>query len=286
MAKSSYIAGVCGLALALIGILAGGASAADTAYGPGNPTPEDKLRPLCTDRPTKSTSPCTVDPGHIQIESDLYDEIIDTAQGARTTTQLFTSPTVKLGLTDTIDVEASLTPWERIATKSGGSVTSISGTGDLYLRAKFGLPATEGGSVAVAVIPYVKVPTARRGIGDGAVEGGVIVPVSINLPAGWSLVVDPEGDVLEDASGRGQHPNASLLFSLSRNVTETVTLSGELWSDVEWRPEGQLTQASADLGAAWIPKSQPNLQLDGGVNIGLNHETPSTQLYVGLSRRF
>ena len=36
-----------------------------------DPTPSADLRALCTDRPTKSASPCTVDAGHFQIESDL-----------------------------------------------------------------------------------------------------------------------------------------------------------------------------------------------------------------------
>ena len=48
----------------------------------------------------------------------------------------------------------------------------------------------------------------------------------------------------------------------------------------------RLTTLKPDLGAAWIPSSQPNLQLDGGVNLGLNSRTPGVQAYVGISRRF
>lgn len=274
------------LAIGLCLSIGASARADEAAYSLSNPTPEDKLRPLCTDRPTKSTSPCTVDPGHIQIESDLYNETFDYSGGVTTTTQLFTNPTFKLGLTPTMDVEVNFAPWERIAVRSRGETSSVSGVGDVYLRAKLEVIGASGGAVSLAVEPYLKAPAARAGIGNGAVEGGVILPVSINLPAGWSLVVDPEADVLENADGRGQHPNASLLFSFSRNVTDAVTLSGELWSDVEWRPEGVTTQASADLGAAWIPKTHPSLQLDGGVNLGLNKVTPAAQAYVGISRRF
>ena len=38
-----------------------------------DPTPDSALRGLCTDRPTKSTGPCTVDAGHWQVEVDAYD---------------------------------------------------------------------------------------------------------------------------------------------------------------------------------------------------------------------
>jgi hypothetical protein len=45
-------------------------------------------------------------------------------------------------------------------------------------------------------------------------------------------------------------------------------------------------QYSFDLGASWISPRQPNLQLDCGVNFGLNHVTPAAQIYTGVSQRF
>jgi hypothetical protein len=49
---------------------------------------------------------------------------------------------------------------------------------------------------------------------------------------------------------------------------------------------GTVTHASFDLGAAWIPQAHPNFQLDGGVNLGLNNQTPAAQAFVGISQRF
>ena len=74
--------------------------------------------------------------------------------------------------------------------------------------------------------------------------------------------------------------------ALAYPITKTVTLSGELWGDVNWDPAGTVTQASFDLGAAWIPPKAPTFQLDGGVNLGLNRATPGLQAYVGISHRF
>ncbi len=59
-----------------------------------NPTPTADLRPLCTDRPTKSTSPCTVDAGHFQLESDLFNVTVDNEGPLTTTTWLVTNPTL------------------------------------------------------------------------------------------------------------------------------------------------------------------------------------------------
>jgi hypothetical protein len=151
---------------------------------------------------------------------------------------------------------------------------------------KANLLGDDGGDVAFALEPYVKIPTAPIGVGNGAVEGGLIAPIQVNLPANWSLTIDPEGDILKNTLGGGDHFNMSGLLSFSRPLSKTVTLSLEVWSDVNFDPGGTITQASLDLGAAWIPPRHPNFQLDGGVNLGLNNETSAAQAYVGVSQRF
>ena len=253
-----------------------------------SPTPTADLRSFCTDRPTKSTAPCTVDAGHLQIESDVFNVTGDSSGGATTTTWLVTNPTLKLGLTNTLDAELNIVPWEIVAVRdhATGQVSRASGAGDLYARLKWNLLGDDGGNIAFALSPYVKAPTANSSIGNGAVEAGLIAPINFNLPMNFSLVVDPEIDLLKNANDGSRHVNTSGLLSLSRPVSKTVTLSAEIWTDVNFDPAGRTTQVSADLGAAWIPPSQPNLQLDGGVNLGLNSRTPGVQAYVGISRRF
>ena len=39
--------------------------------------------------------------------------------------------------------------------------------------------------MSFALSPYIKLPTALAGIGNGAVEGGLIAPININLPASF-----------------------------------------------------------------------------------------------------
>ena len=278
------------LALAFMVGAAGSALAQDSARPEGyslfRPAPSDQLRDLCTDRPAKSTSPCTVDAGHIQIEADLVSRTVDHSGGVRTTTRLYGNPTVKLGLTDQWDIEANITPYETVAVRDHGATTSVSGVGDLYLKAKRNLVTKADAALDVGLAPFLKLPTARAGLGDGAVEGGLIIPVSLALPRSWSLVIDPEVDILQNTSGVGQHANIAGLISLSKAVAPRLILSVELWSGVNWDPAGHVTQASADLGAAWTPKASPNLQFDAGLNLGLNSVTPDEQGYLGLTRRF
>jgi len=253
-----------------------------------NPTPTADLRALCTDRPTKSTGPCTVDAGKLQLESDVFNVTIDNVGGATTDTWLAANPTLKLGLTNTLDVEVNIAPWEIVTVRdhASGKTFHAQGVGDLFLRAKWSLVGDDGGSFAFAFVPYVKIPTANHQIGNGAVEGGLIAATNINLPKGWSLTIDPEIDDLKNADDNGRHANISGLLSFSHALSKEVTGSAEVWSDVNFDPAGQVTQASFDLGLAWIPAKAPTFQLDGGVNLGLNRATPGVQTYVGVSKRF
>ena len=253
-----------------------------------NPTPDADLRSLCTDRPTKSTAPCTVDAGHWQVESDIYNFTTQTTDGVTTITQLFTNPTLKLGVTNTLDFEVNIAPYEEVSIHDsvGGTTVTARGAGDLFLKAKWNLIGDDGGSFAAAILPYVKVPTAGHVIGNGEVEGGVLAPMQWNLPANWQLAVVPEVDALADAAGSGHHPNVSLDLALAYPVTKEITLAGEIWGDMNFDPGGTVSQASFDLGASWIPPKSPTLQFDGGVNLGLNRATPGVQAYVGISHRF
>ncbi|MDR3508329.1 MAG: transporter [Caulobacteraceae bacterium] len=259
-----------------------------SAYTLFNPTPDAQLRGFCTDRPTKSTGACTVDAGRFQVESDLFNFTVQRGDGVTTRTYLYTNPNLKIGVTDRLDLELNLAPVVTVSThdentRSHGSITGI---GDLYLRAKLNLMGDDSGDVALALVPYVKAPTARTGIGDGAWEGGVVVPVSVNLPDQFSLGFDPEIDWLKNAQNNGRHVNVANLVTLSRPVGAGITASAELWADTNYEPTGQILQYSFDIGAAWIPTAHPTTQVDGGINFGLNRVTPGAQVYIGLSRRF
>jgi len=70
-----------------------------SSYSLFNPTPDDQLRDLCTDRPPKANLPCTVDPGHFQYESDVFNWTRSVSGGTTTDTFLYTNPTLKVGLT-------------------------------------------------------------------------------------------------------------------------------------------------------------------------------------------
>jgi len=268
-------------------------AASAPATDPAAPAPADSgqtppLRALCTDRPTKSNSPCTVDPGHFQVESDLINVTVDHSGGADTTTVLYTNPTLKYGVSQTVDIEASIAPYETVVSRDRATdiTTRSEGVGDLYLKVKWAPIGAAGGDFGLAFVPYVKAPTASGGVGDGAWEGGMYVPVLFTLPLGWSATLGPEIDVLKNPLDDDRHIAFVNLVSFAHAITKSITGSLELWSDQDYQPGHTVRQASADVAAAWIPAFDQNLQFDGGINFGINSQTPAAQFYLGVSHRF
>jgi outer membrane putative beta-barrel porin/alpha-amylase len=159
---------------------------------------DEALRDLCPDRPGKGTSACTLDEGHFQLESDVFNGSFQRTGGVTTNIWFVTDPNLKYGIADNVDIEANLSPLVVVRTHNArtGATSVIGGIGDLFLRAKFALVGNSGSDFALALDPFLKIPTARIGIGNGAVEGGILVPISVSLGDGWSLGSTPELDVL------------------------------------------------------------------------------------------
>lgn len=244
---------------------------------------QDAVRPLCTDRPSRSNNVCTVPEGRIQIESDLINWTRDDAGGMRSDLIAYTSPTIKLGIGPSTDVQATLTPHLVARTRDAEGVTKRSGFGDVYLRVKQRL-TSEDAAFKIGIMPLIKIPTAGRGLGNGAWEPGVSAPIQYQLPDGFSLGASPEVNMVLDQDGRGRHPFVIGTVNVGKSVTDAFAIGAEIWTGHDIDSAGTERQYSADVFATWL--IAPLLQLDAGANFGLNDRTPDAQIYMGVSTRF
>lgn len=269
------------LAMPFVALAQATSSSTTTASQPAHPAES----PICTDRPTKSNGACTADPGTFQLEADLLNVTLQRLDGVTTDTWLTFNPTLKYGLAKNVDVEVNFAPVEVLRINAGpGADHTYTGVSDLYFRAKWGFLNTTGGVWQAALIPYLKAPTARSPIGNGAVEGGLDLPLSYKINDTLSLTAQSEVDDFLDAAGHGYHANVAQTLSLAVSLPKNWTVFGELWGDWNFDPAGEVDQYSADFAAAVL--LTPRLQLDGGVNVGLNRATPGVNVYVGISRKF
>ncbi len=251
-----------------------------------NPTPDAALRTFSPDRPTRSNGPLTVDAGRFQYETDLVSYTHSNVGGISTRTFVALDPTLKVGLTQRMDLELQFNGYTstRVLDPSTGAMLSqADGAGDFVIRTKINLFGNDRGAFAMALIPYVKLPTAAPTLGNNQVEGGMIAPLSIKLPAGLVLTLVPEVDVLRNANDSGKHANFVGVLDLGYAVTDHLTVFAEVYgaagTDAHTPPV-----YTADAAVAYLLTE--TIQLDAGVNVGLNRNTPNLQLYSGVSQRF
>jgi hypothetical protein len=255
-----------------------------------NPVPKDRMRELSTDRPDQTESAYTVDAGHFQIESDLYTfsrDVDRSAPGGGVVNEgsTFASVNLKAGLWRNVDLQVILDPYVRSRTTDRGAGTTerVGGFGDVTTRLKVNLWGNDGGTTALAVMPYLKIPTAKRGLGNNSVEGGVIVPLAVELPAGFGIGLQTEADAMRNDGRSGHH------LEWVNSITVGHDLIGDLAGYVEF-----FTVTSFERGAPWEGYFDlgltygltGNIQLDAGCNFGVTDSAPDYNPFVGITFRF
>ena len=241
-------------------------------------------QPICPDRPSKSTGPCTVPQGKWQVETGLVDWSTDRSDGVTTDMTIWGASGIKYGVSGNADVELWITPLETQHVHGGSASEHHSSFGDMLLRVKYELTPNNA-AVQVALDPFLKIPTANHQLGNGKVEGGLLVPVQVPIPKSpLTLSLDPEVDLVADQDGQGHHAAMSQVLNFGIQASEKVNFSTEIWAQWDWDPSGTGRQLSWDVAAAYLPTK--DLQLDAGANVGLNRQTPDVELYTGVSVRF
>ena len=255
------------------------------AYSLFNPTPDELLRDMSTDRPDATESPFTVDAGRWQIETDLlaHSRDHDKTDGndAITTAWAFTQVNVKIGLTHRIDLQAIVEPYTYIQTddRAANTSDSLDGFGDITARLKINLWGNDAGTTAAALMPFVKLPTAAHALGNDSVEGGLILPFAFSLPSNWSLGVMTEIDLVRNARDSGYIAEWVNTATVSHDLSARLGGYLELTSTLT---EGR-DLATFNCGLTYA--LNPNIQFDGGVNLGLTDATEDTVIFLGLSIR-
>jgi hypothetical protein len=279
------------VALVALTILIPGLAEADdldkSGYSLFDPTPDDLLRKFAPDRPTKGFSVRTVDAGHFEIETDLVSTTISNSLGVTTHSFQGLDPTLKLGLTNWMDIEVQFNGLQYTEAVDGTSPFNFqnsTGFGDVFLRSKINLLGNDSGPVGFALIPYVKLPSSTPLISNGAVEGGLIAPLALR-PADFIVTLMTEVDDLKSATSNNRYANFVNLVSVSHAVpgTEGINATVELFSSVGTDP-GTPPVYTLDFGMNF--RLSQHTILDVGVNLGLNSAAPKAQIYTGISTRF
>jgi Putative MetA-pathway of phenol degradation len=290
------IACLCGLAWVVASLTAGCVTArAQEASWPNkscytlfNPTPDKYMREMSPDRPDKTDSPFTVDAGHFQIEMDFanftYGSPSSERDNIRSVSYQIAPMNLKVGVLNNMDFQLVLSPWQwqRIEDKSAGSIEQRSGFGDIIPRVKVNLVGNDGGFLALALIPFLKLPTNQDHLGNRAVEGGVGIPYAFDIP-GWDVGFQTTFSFNRNDVGHGYHMECDNSVSIGHPLIGKLSAYMEFFSSV-----------STERGAGWVGtvdtwltyQFNKNLRVDGGAYIGATGAADDWHPWLGMTLRY
>jgi hypothetical protein len=172
-------------------------------------------------------TPVTVPPGRFLLEMDALTLTIDREPGLKYTAFGAASTFLTTGITRNLDFQVGAELYLSQKFDAGGLTERASGVGDVYVRAKYRFYESNDTYTAVAVLPYVKIPTNSGGVGNDSVEGGLIVPFHTQLIGGFDFAAMVELALMRNAANDGHDGHWFASAYLSRQVVSRIGLYGE-----------------------------------------------------------
>lgn len=282
----SYILPVFVFPLCLAQGIAGAAEndADKSAFNLFNPVPRQLMRELAPDRPDATENPHTVDAGHFQLEMDFANFTYNQAGNETLHAWNFAPLNFKVGLLNNVDLQFVYDNFLHVHTRDRATgAASQSGFGDFTTRLKINLWGNDEGRTALALLPYVKFPTSTSHLGNDAVEGGIILPLAVELPGDFELGTEGAVGIFQDQNGNGRH--AEFIGSITVDHAIIGKLSGylEFFSSFSTETHSQWI-GTADVGLEYLLTK--DVQLDCGCNIGLTPAADTAHAFTGITIRF
>jgi hypothetical protein len=186
---------------------------------------------------------------------------------------------LRLGLTPALEIGLEGEPfvWLRATEDDHGS-----GDYTLGLKYRFHAPSPDGAGPALAIKPFVKLPTAREPIGSERTDFGALLLMTLGLP--WGLSLDANAGVAAIGQRRpeGFIPQGIVSASLSWAVSDRLTTIGELYFTTKDERDGRDSLLTM---VALMYRFTPRLAVDAGMRTTLTGRGPDWSALVGLSVR-
>jgi hypothetical protein len=187
-------------------------------------------------------------------------------------------------LLNNVDLQFLLDDYLHVRTDDrAAGATTRSGFGDFTTRLKINLWGNDSGRTAFALLPYIKFPTSTGRLGNNAVEGGVIFPLAVKLPADFELGVETAAGIFRNENDDGRHGEFIGSFTVDHAII------GNLNGYVEF-----FANATTERHSGWVGTVDggleflltKNMQLDCGCNVGLTTAAETAHPFSGVTIRF
>jgi hypothetical protein len=214
-------------------------------------------------------SPHTIAPGKVRLEVDGVKLSYDRADAAgnKHTALGVASTVLNAGLTSSVDLQVRADFFIKHTFEFRGTRETHSGRGDLYFRTKWTFWRNDTIGAAMAVIPYVKLPSNTGGIGNNAVEGGFILPWGMQLAPGFSAGAQFQWDHVRNPDLNGYDAHWYLSGFVQQNFTSAFAIYAE--TTTRFSSAG-FSEWVGTLGAGALLHVTQHVQLDYEIQRGLN----------------
>jgi hypothetical protein len=250
-----------------------------------HPVPENLLRDLSPDRPDATESPYTVDAGHYQLEMDFANFTRDQTDGTTTKTWEAGGFNLRIGLLNQLELSLIFDNYLQVHTDDRITGTSMtqSGVGDFTSRLKINLWGDDGGRTAFGLLPYVKFPTSTDGLGNNAVEGGMIFPLAVSLPHDFDLSMETAASYMKNDDVGGYHEEFIASASLDHQIIGKLSGFVEFYSNFTTQSHSGWV-GTVDTGLEYLVTK--NIQFDCDCYFGMTPAAAQYNPFCGITVRF
>lgn len=169
----------------------------------------------------------TVAPRHFLLEMDAVSLSIAHGADSRYEALGVGSTFLTTGLANNWDLQVGTQLFIAEKLDENGTEERDSGMGDLYLRTKWRFYDDPASGTQIALLPYVRLPTGSSEVSDGAVEGGLIIPLSKRLWEDFDLSAMVQLDLRRNADDSGYDTFLGVSAALARQVAKHIGFYGE-----------------------------------------------------------
>lgn len=235
---------------------------------------------ISTDRPGILYGTAIAPAGYLQLEAGLPTWQRSDFGNERNT--LLTTPMfLRVGISDSLELQIADSPFNRATARSGAGESSSTGAGDLQLGAKYLLRSGGTNGPTLVLVGYVSVPTGSAAFTAGRPG------YNLNLVGDWPLDANTGVGAMVSytrmPAPNGSHADSGIAaMNLSHNFNER--LGG--YVEAGWFPGFRNVQATALAGGGLTWLVTHRFQIDGFFDRGLNRASPDWVLGTGVSVLF
>jgi hypothetical protein len=189
---------------------------------------------------------------------------------------------IRLGVLNNVEFDLMFNPYLNTLVHGPNQSKRSSGFGDIAVRGSLNLWGNDGGDTAGGVLAFVRGPTGTSGFSNHHIEGGIILPLAVKLPAGFALGTMIECDIDRNAANDGYGVDLLHTVTIGHDLLEHLGAYVE-YAGISPISTGNTYAAYFDTGLTYALTD--NLQLDVGINIGLSSRTYDFLVFAGMSFR-